>query len=346
MTLPTNTTLRSTRRGILVGALALGLTTRTARAADRVSVGVLRFVSSGALFLGLEQGHFTAEGIDVDLKFFEAAQPIAVAVASGDLQFGLTGITGGSLNLAGKGGLKFIASQGAEKKGFVGNMLVASNKAAAAGLTSFDKLAGASVAITQVGSTFHYQLGQIAAAKGFDLHKITMKPLQSIPNMVAAVKTGQVDAAILPPHIAGPMVAAGEVTAIGPLSDVADYQYGALLAAPKLLTEKRDMVVRFVNAYRKGLHDYNAALFRTDASGKRIVDDTARQAAAKIGHYVYPADAPDDAARKVIASAPFCDPSGKLDPAGIAEQVAWYKSERLVDPTLDAQAILDLSFVQ
>lgn len=334
-----------TRRSALALATLLALPA-SALAADKAVVGVLRFVSSGGLYLAIERGYFAAEGIEPELKFFEAAQPIAVAIASGDTQFGLTGISAGSLNLAGKGAIKIIASQGAEKKGVVGNTLVASNDAHAKGLTGFEKLDGASVAITQVGSTFHYQLGQVAAAKGFALEKIAMKPLQSIPNMVAAVKTGQTDAAILPPHIAGPMAARGEVKHIGPLSDIAGYQYGALFASPKVVAENRSLAERFVRAYVKGLADYNAALLRTDASGKRITDESALKAGAEIGKYVYPSDPPEEAAKKVIGSAVYCDPAGKLDVADIETQIAWYKSQKLVDAGVEAKAFLDTSFTK
>jgi NitT/TauT family transport system substrate-binding protein len=333
------------RRSFIAAGILLGLGIQ-ADAADKASVGVLRFVSSGGLYLGLERGYFAAEGIELDLKFFEAAQAIAVAVASGDAQFGLTGITGGSLNLAGKGGVKIIASQGAEKKGVPGNTLVVSNEAFAKGINSFEKLDGASVAISQVGSTFHYQLGQVAAAKGFALDKITMRPLQSIPNMVAAVKTNQVDAAILPPHIAGPMAERGEVKKIGPLSDIADYQYGALFAQPKVLTDNRSLAERFVRAYQKGLKDYDAALMRFDAKGQRIADDLAKKAGEQIGKYVYPSDQPDVAAKKVIDSAPYCDPSGKIDMANVEKQIAWYKSEKLVDATVEAKNFVDTSFAK
>jgi len=333
-----------TRRAF--SATALASLAAPAWAADKVAVGVLRFVSSGGLYLAVERGYFTAEGIDVDLKFFEAAQPIAVAVVSGDTQFGLTAITAGSLNLAGKGGVKIIASQGAERKGITGNILVASNDAYAKGLTAPEKLTGANVAITQVGSSFHYQVGQIATAKGFPLERITMKPLQSIPNVVAAVKTGQVDAAILPPHIAEPMAARGEVKLITPLSAIADYQYGALFTAPKLIASNRALVERFVRAYQKGLKDYADALLRTDASGKRISDDAAMKAGEQIGKYVYPSDPPAEAAKKVIASAVFCDPAGRVDAADIARQVAWYKQEKLVDTGVDPATVIDASFAR
>jgi NitT/TauT family transport system substrate-binding protein len=333
-----------TRRALALASL--GTLAVPARAQDKVSVGVLRFVSSGGLYLAVERGYLRAEGIEVDLKFFEAAQPIAVAVVSGDVQFGLTAITAGSLNLAGKGGLKIVASQGAERKGITGNILVASNDAYAKGLTAPEKLAGASVAITQVGSSFHYQLGQIATAKGFPLDRIGMKPLQSIPNVIAAVKTGQVDAAILPPHIAEPMAARGEAKLITPLSAIGDYQYGALFTAPKLITGDRALVERFVRAYQKGLKDYAAALLRTDASGKRISDEAAVKAGEQIGKYVYPSDPPAEAAKKVIAAAVFCDPAGKVDAADIARQVAWYKQEKLVDAGVDAAAVIDASFAR
>ena len=334
-----------TRRSALAFAL-LASSGLPALAADKVGVGILRFVSSGGLYLAVERGYFKAENIDIDLKFFEAAQPIAVAVASGDVQFGLTGISGGSLNLAAKGAMKIIAGQGGEKKGVVGNTLVASNEAHAKGIASFEKVGGASVAITQVGSTFHYQLGQIATAKGFPLASVQMKPMQSLPNMIAAVKTNQVDAAILPPHIAGPMAQRGEVKIIGPLSDIADYQYGALFAATKLVNDNRDLAQRFVRAYVKGLKDYNAAFMRKDAQGNRATDEAAMKAGAEIGKYVFASDAPDVAAKKVIASAVFCDPDGKLDTANIEQQVAWYKAEKLVDAGLDAKAILDTRFTQ
>jgi NitT/TauT family transport system substrate-binding protein len=333
------------RRALLAAAAVLSCPT-PGYAADKVSVGVLRFVSSGGLYLAVERGYFAAAGIEVELKFFEAAQPIVVAIASRDLQFGLTGLTGGALNLAGKGGVKVIASQGAEKKGITGNILVAANDAFAKGLTTFDKLNGASVAITQVGSTFHYQLGQIAAANGFEIEKIAMKPLQSLPNMVAAVKTNQVDAAILPPHIAGPMAARGEIKIIGPLSSIADYQYGALFAAPQVVSDNRALTERFVRAYAKGLADYTAALLRVDGAGQRTVDDLAVKAGEQIGKYVYPSDPPAEAAKKVIASAVYCDPNGRIDDADIERQIAWYKAQKLVDAGVQAKAFVDTSFTK
>ena len=73
-----------------------------------------------------------------------------------------------------------------EKHDYEGNEIVASNGAYANGLRRLDDIAGKSVAISQLGSTSHYQLGQIARAKRFDLTGITLKSAQTLDGMARA----------------------------------------------------------------------------------------------------------------------------------------------------------------
>ena len=91
------------------GALAQGKTVR---------LGVLRLASAGPVFVATEKGYLRDEGLAVELKFFDAAQPIAVAVTSGDVDLGVTAFTGGLFNLAGKGQMKIVAAQSREEPGF------------------------------------------------------------------------------------------------------------------------------------------------------------------------------------------------------------------------------------
>ena len=338
------TRIRLTRRTCFV--LAVAALAQPAFAANKIKVGLLRFVSSGGMFLAQEREYFKAEGLDVELLFFEAAQPIAVAVASGDIDFGVTAITGGTLNLAGKGAIKMVAAQGAERKGFKGNALMVSNAAFARGITSLDKLPGTSIAITQVGSSHHYMMGQIAAAQKFDLDKVDLKPLQGIPNMVAAVKSGQVDGALMPPQFARPMVERGEAKLLAYFSDVANYQYGAVFVSPQLVAANAPLVQRFVRAYQKGNADYAQAFLRFDAAGAGIADAETTAAAASVAKYVYPGDTAAKATPNIIASAVFVDASAKLDVADIDRQIDWYKKEKLVDAKVMSSAFVDTSFAR
>ncbi len=335
------------KAGIMAAAAAaICAAPLTASAQEKASVGVLRFVSSGGLFLAVEKGYFKDEGLDVQMKFFEAAQPIAVAVVSGDTTFGVTAFTGGFYNLAGNGALKIIAAQAKEAKGYEGNALLASNGAYEKGLNSFEKLSGKTLGVTQVGSSFHYQLGQIAAAKKFDLKSVDIKPLQSLPNMSAALKSNQIDAIIIAPHLAKPLINSGEAKLIGYMSEIADYQFGGLFTSTNLIDSKRAMVQRFVRAYQKGQADYNKSFATKDGSGKLVHTADTDKDAALIGKYVYPTDTPEQAIPKVKASAFFADPQARLDIADIKTQIAWMKEQKLVDASVQADAIIDKSFIQ
>src|SRR5450631_4928750 len=86
----------------LVGLLAV-TASGSARADEpqKAKVGVLRLSSSAPVFIAQDKGYFRDAGLEIELKFFDAAQPIAVATTSGDIDFGITAFTAGLYNLAG-----------------------------------------------------------------------------------------------------------------------------------------------------------------------------------------------------------------------------------------------------
>jgi NitT/TauT family transport system substrate-binding protein len=57
---------------------------------------VLKLSSSAPIFLGVERGTFSEFGIEPELVYFQAAQPVAVAIAAGEVEVGATGLTAGS----------------------------------------------------------------------------------------------------------------------------------------------------------------------------------------------------------------------------------------------------------
>src|SRR5262249_8197681 len=105
-------TRRTARRRRVLAGFGIGVAAaamKPARAQEKLRVGVLRLASSGPVFIAEDRGYFRDQGLDVELKFFDAAQPIAVATASGDVEFGVTAFTGGLFNLAGTAALRILA---------------------------------------------------------------------------------------------------------------------------------------------------------------------------------------------------------------------------------------------
>ena len=96
-----------------------------------------------------------------------------------------------------------------EKAGYPLIGYFASNNAYAAGLKTPKDLAGKRIAVTQVGSSFHYSLGLLADKYGFKLADVKVLPLQSLSNAAAALKGETVDAALLPVSTARSLMDSG-----------------------------------------------------------------------------------------------------------------------------------------
>ena len=131
---------------------------------EKIKIGVILNSAQAPIYLALEHGYFVAEGLDATLVPFDAAVPVAVAAASGDVDFGSVGATGGFYNLAGQGVLRIIGGNSHEVPGFQMFGFVAASSAYEKGLTSPKDLPGHSVAVTQIGGGYHYSLALLAPA--------------------------------------------------------------------------------------------------------------------------------------------------------------------------------------
>jgi NitT/TauT family transport system substrate-binding protein len=322
----------------LIAALLIFCMAAPAKA-EKASVAALKLSSSGPLFLASDMGFFKAAGLEVEFKFFAAAQPVAVAVVAGDADLGVTGLTAGFYNLAGKGALRIVAGQSREEKGYRLSAYMASNQAFEKGLKTPADLAGHSFAMTQVGSTFHYMIGLLAEKRGFSLSAMRLLALQSIPNMAAALQGGQADAAIMPSTVALPMAARGEAKIIGWAGDETPWQLGALFTSPKLIETKRPTVERFIRAYQKGAALYDAAFQRKTADGKPADQAAYDAALTVIAKYT------EQPRESLSAGLPYVDPQARFSAADIERQVKWWQAQAQVDAAVDAAAIVDVSFV-
>jgi NitT/TauT family transport system substrate-binding protein len=329
----------------LVGHLVLAglLWASAAQAAEPLRLGLLHTLSPAPFYIAQERGYFRDEGLDVTFRFFEAAQPIAAAAVSGDIDVGVTALTGGFFNLAEKGTLKVIGGALHEEKGYEGSAILASDKAYDGGLTSVDKLAGHSFAITQYGSSFHYMVGRIAEAKGFDIKSVTLRPVQQIANMVAAVSTSQVDATIAIASVAKPLAASGQAHILAWAGDIVPYQITAVFTTPAMIAGKPDLLRHFAAAYQRGVADYREAFLRLDAAGRPIVDAKTEAAIPLLTKYVFTGD--PEARRKILEGVGYYDAGGALDVKDVLDQVQWFKAQGLVKGDSDPASWLDTQFL-
>ncbi|OWU84803.1 ABC transporter substrate-binding protein [Oceanicola sp. 22II-s10i] len=324
---------------VTAGVMTLGATAATAN--DAIKVGALRFTSHGAGFVAFEKGYFADEGLDVSFEFFQAAQPIAVATASGDVDFGIAGVTGGLMNLAEKNAVRLVGGVLHEKKGVDGMMIMASNQAYDAGMKTVDDIKGHTVAMTQVGSTFHYMTNLIANSKGWSMDDMKMVPLQKVGAMVAALKSGQVDVMIMVPHIAKALTGAGAAHELGWLNEYTEYQISAMLTSVKNIEDRRDVVERFVRAYSKGIADMNRVFLDPNADPAELEEMT-----KMVAKYVSPDQPYEKAAPSIQKGAMYLNEGMALNKTDVAAQMQWFKDQKLVDSDLNVDQLVDSSFVE
>src|ERR1700755_3490168 len=117
--------------GAIVLTLILWLP--AARAADPLRLGLVHTLAPAPFYIAQERGYFRDNGIDLTFRFFDAAQPIAAAAVAGDIDIGVTAVTGGFFNLAEKGTLKVIGGGLHEQKGYEGSAILVSDAAFRAG---------------------------------------------------------------------------------------------------------------------------------------------------------------------------------------------------------------------
>ena len=306
---------------------------------SKAKIGVLRLSSSAPVFIAQDKGYFKEAGLDIELKFFDAAQPIAVATASGDVDFGVTAFTAGLYNLAGKGTLKVIGGMSREKAGYPLIGYFASNNAYASGLKTPKDLAGKRIAVTQTGSSFHYSLGLLADKYNFKLADIKVLPMQSLSNAAAALKGETVDAALLPVSTARKLIDDGGAKLLGWVGDETPWQLGAVFASPKALTSK-PLVTKLLAALARADREYHDVILASIKDGKAHINDKTRPLLEIIAKYT------NLPVEQVVGNCAYIDPDGKLDVRNVANQIEWLQEQGFVDKGFSVDSIIAKEFVK
>ena len=301
----------------------------------KIKVGALRFTSHSGSFIAFERGYFADAGLDVEFEFFQAAQPMAVAIASGDVDYAVTAVSGGLISLADKGAIKVIGGALSEEPGIDGQKFLASDAAFQAGVKAPKDLAGKKFAVTQAGSSFHYMGAKMTAAEGIEM---SFTPLQKVGAIIGAMKSGQVDAWSIVPHIAKPLAGSGAVHIIGNVADyLPNYQVTTVFTSAKNAADERGLTESFLQGFSKGVDDYAAAMIDKTADQDAMVD--------LIHKYVYTDRPREKAAPSIINGTMRLHADAALNLASIKAQLAWFQSEGLVDDDIPIEQLVDTSYV-
>ena len=306
-------------------------------AAEKIKVAIVSSLASAPILVADAKGYFKDEGLDAEFVHFDSAQPVAVAVAAGDIDFGSTGLTGAFFTLANQGILELIGAGTWERPGFQGLGLIVSDQAWDKGVHSIEALKGHSVAITQTGTALHYSLYLMLKKHGIDLKDVRVLPLQSNPNVASAVQGGQADGAMLSSGNAYSLINKNAAHLLGWLGDeMGEAQGDGTYTSTKNANDRPEVVKHFLAAFRKGEQSWDAGFL--DANGKRVDQPTAPELIAIVAKGLGVSE------QVVRQGLPYFDPQARVSIADVQGVLDWYYDEGMIKTKIDAKKITDFRY--
>lgn len=320
---------------LLVSALACALAL-PARA-ETIKIALTKLLSYPSVPIAIERGYFKAQGLDAEMIYFDSAEPMAVALASGAVDFGVSGLGAAFYTLAAQGHIRVLASSAIEQPGFYNLVFLGSTKAYDGGLTSAHLLPGHSFAVTQIGTSLQYTLGLLAEKDKFPVSDVSVRPLQSIPNVITALSGSQIDAAVLPATPTLPLLDRGKIKLLGWASDLVPGWMGAVaFTSAQHADDDGDLVRRFLIAFRHGSRDYHDAFAGKDNTRQ---DNDATPAMLDLLSKFTGIPAP-----LIDRAVPYLDADGRVVMSDLAHQIAWYRAQHMMKVEVAPRDFVDARY--
>lgn len=251
----------------------------------QVTVGVIPIVDVAPLYLGIEQGFFADEGLEVTLKDSQGGAAIIPSVVSGQFQFGFSNLT--SLLLAAQEGLPVkVVANGSASTGKQGADFGGVLTLPKSGIVDAADLQGRRVSVNQLNNLGTTTINEAIRAAGGDPSTVEYVELP-FPDAPGALAQGNVDA----------------ILEVEPFLTVAKQDGAVLVASPYVDTAENLTVATYFT---------NAQLFQDDP-------DLVKQFAAGVKRSLQYATENPDEARRILST------YTKIDPSVIAEMTlpAW-----------------------
>jgi NitT/TauT family transport system substrate-binding protein len=308
-----------------------------ALALDRITIGTVASTGGASIFVAEALGYFAANGLEAKIVQFSAAHELSTAAAAGNIDFGSTGINAPLCVFANEGKIRIIGSGGEEHPGFHTVGFVVSNKAYGEGLHGLRDLGGHSVATTQFGGAFQYDIDLALKKYGIPEKTVRILGLQTNGNIASAIGGGQVDAAVQSSSGVYALADAGKAKVLGWVGDeLGNQQTAFTFTTGTMAKDHPDIVRRFLDGFRKAGAAWDRAF--TDANGNRQDQPEAEK---MIGVVAATLNLPPAAIAKGIG---YFDPEARLKLADLQNMLDWLYQQSMIKTKMDAPSLIDARF--
>lgn len=301
-----------------------------------VPVGISPVMSSAAMFIAKERGYFQEEGLDVVINPFKASGAKMVPfLATGQLYVAGGNINAGMYNaIAQDIPIKIVTDKGTVSPGHGYLALIVRKDHVDSGrYKGFKDLKGMTLAVTAKGVS-----QQIVTEKYLQSVGLTLKDIKIVTlgysDMNIALANKSIDATVqIEPFVAAAVKNDFAVRVAGDDEIYPNQQSAAIYYSPVFMNKYPKQAQGFMNAYVRGLRDYNDA-FEKNQGKAEVIEILTKYTRIK-DKEVYASVVPVG-----------LSPNGALNVQSLKDDAQWYLQQGYLKEMPDIDAIVDQSYAQ
>ncbi|WP_163538011.1 ABC transporter substrate-binding protein [Gracilibacillus sp. YIM 98692] len=291
--------------------------------------------SGAGFYIAKDKGYFDEYNIEVEFATFGNSDEMLPAVASGEVDVA-GGISSASFfNSIAQGiDVRFIADKGHNNQGSSYFSFVVRDDLQDE-ITDYEDVKGKKIAVSTKNAVDDYIFNQMLDHAGVSPEEVEFVLMSDFSNMMSAMGNKQIDLALQ----IEPLITQGENQGIHRrFGDTTDYapeaQIAMVLGSPKFLTDRRDVAVRFMAAYLKGVRDYHDVFIKGTGNQDEIISIMANHTALK------------DKELWTEVGVTGLNPDGRIFEEDVKNQYEFYDQNGAIKGDLDFDKIIDMSLVE
>jgi NitT/TauT family transport system substrate-binding protein len=302
-----------------------------------VTVGAASTTSDAPIYIADKKGYFRAEGLEVKVTNFRSAADMVAPLATGALDAGAGSASAGLYNAVSSGiRIKIVADKASSAPGYGATKILVRKDHVGRRYKTLADLKGMKFAMNAPGVSNTATLNALLKSAGLKYADVDTVNLP-FPDHIAALANKAVDAsASVEP---GPTIAIKNGFAVLVKADdeiIPNHQIAVLLYS-ETFARKTDAAQRFMRAYLRSVRFYNGALADGRMSGPNADEVIAILAEAT--------PIKDPAVYKAITPTGM-NPDGKVNAASLADDLQFYREQKLITGDVRLDRLIDHSFVE
>jgi NitT/TauT family transport system substrate-binding protein len=296
-------------------------------------------IGNAGMYIALDKGYFAELGLDVDLGRYSSTDAYIAALATGELDFGTTDINAGLFNIMARDiGIRFVADRGSTPpgQGWIG-WIVRTDLADQ--IRDWSDLRGRRIAIGYEGAYQHPIVARSVERGGLTLRDVDLTVIP-ITDVNPALSNRAIDATVGLEPFNTIAINNGWAVRWRGSDEIVPNSQVVVVTFSQSFAGRRDVAQRWMNAYLKGVRDYNTAL-RNGPNRAEVVEILTRQTPLK-DPALWQQEPRATAPSGVVW--PAIDPNGRINLQSVQDDLDWFLREGFVRTPVELSRYVDMSF--